>query len=313
MDDDCSTKTSNSLEPDVFKQYFKYYKNRNEHLDLSQVLDFCNQESLQKHEARQMVLQKKDLDQKADNLGLDSPNNWKIYTLKKLAGLLFIVNPFHARGQQYWIRRCMFDYPNGPNRTNNDAFHGIDLDLSSPERLREYMRSFRMLRWVTLGYHHNWDTKKYSEENNTPFPDELKQLTAFIARVLNFEEFNAEAAIVNFYYPNSTLSGHVDCSEFDLTLPLFSISFGQPAIFLLGGRTRADEPVAMYLRSGDVVVMADSVRLSYHAVPRILCEDATPWLSEYETDKVEWEKIMRIYLKTSRINVNVRQVFPCNK
>lgn len=97
---------------------------------------------------------------------------------------------------------------------------------------------------------------------------------------------------------DSTLSGHTDHSEFDLTAPLFSLrwvkgkiralfywkrehakvklclnplsSFGQSAIFLLGGKTRDQAPLAMYLRSGDIMIMAGDSRLAYHAVPRIL-------------------------------------------
>ena len=50
----------------------------------------------------------------------------------------------------------------------------------------------------------------------------------------------------------------------------FFFSLGQSAIFLLGGKTRDDAPIAMYIRSGDVMVMAGNSRLAYHAVPRIL-------------------------------------------
>ena len=48
---------------------------------------------------------------------------------------------------------------------------------------------------------------------------------------------------------------------------------GQTAIFLVGGVTREEEPVAMYLRSGDIVVMMGPSRLAYHAIPRILSRD----------------------------------------
>lgn len=47
-------------------------------------------------------------------------------------------------------------------------------------------------------------------------------------------------------------------------------SFGQKAIFLLGGTTKAIVPVAMYLNSGDISVMMGPSRLAYHAIPRIL-------------------------------------------
>lgn len=49
-----------------------------------------------------------------------------------------------------------------------------------------------------------------------------------------------------------------------------SCSLGQTAIFLLGGVTKATEPVAVYLRSGDITVLSGDSRLAYHAVPRIL-------------------------------------------
>ena len=50
-------------------------------------------------------------------------------------------------------------------------------------------------------------------------------------------------------------------------------SFGQTAIFILGGLTREEKPVAMYLRSGDIVVMMGPSRLRYHSVPRIMPDD----------------------------------------
>merc|ERR1719328_119890 len=33
------------------------------------------------------------------------------------------------------------------------------------------------LRWVTLGHHHNWDTKRYTDDCVSPFPDNLKELS----------------------------------------------------------------------------------------------------------------------------------------
>ena len=61
------------------------------------------------------------------------------------------------------------------------------------------------LRWATLGYHHDWDTKVYSEENASPFPVELAALTGGIAAGAGFPSFLAEAAIVNFYPMDASL------------------------------------------------------------------------------------------------------------
>jgi hypothetical protein len=49
-------------------------------------------------------------------------------------------------------------------------------------------------------------------------------------------------------------------------------SFGCSAVFLLGGTTKAVQPVAVFVDSGDIVVMSGQSRLAYHAVPRILTE-----------------------------------------
>ena len=115
-------------------------------------------------------------------------------------------------------------------------------------------------------------------------------------------------------------------------------SFGQSAIFLLGGRTKAIKPIEMFIRSGDIVVMSGDSRLAYHAVPRILQlpgEDSLAALSpgllqaaasshagEQESCSLwahhdqstqqalaEWP-VFHSYLQTSRININVRQVLP---
>ncbi|CAI8052202.1 Nucleic acid dioxygenase ALKBH1, partial [Geodia barretti] len=87
--------------------------------------------------------------------------------------------------------------------------------------------------------------------------------------------FLAEAGIVNYYHLDSTLSGHTDHSERDLSHPLLSISFGQSAVFLVGGETKSVLPQAITLRSGDVVVMSGASRLAYHGVPKIISPPPT--------------------------------------
>ena len=47
-------------------------------------------------------------------------------------------------------------------------------------------------------------------------------------------------------------------------------SFGQSAVFLVGGETKSVQPQAIVLHSGDVVVMSGASRLAYHGVPKIL-------------------------------------------
>lgn len=46
--------------------------------------------------------------------------------------------------------------------------------------------------------------------------------------------------------------------------PFSEISLGCKAIFLLGGKSREDVPIATFLRSGDVVLMAGEARECFH-------------------------------------------------
>jgi len=107
--------------------------------------------------------------------------------------------------------------------------------------------------------------------------------------------------------------GHVDRSEICATSPLVSLSLGNAAVFLIGGLTREAEPVPIVLRSGDVIVMAGPrCRRAFHGIPRVL-EGSLPAHLRPEADREntreDWSAFGE-YMMTSRININVRQVFP---
>lgn len=63
----------------------------------------------------------------------------------------------------------------------------------------------------------------YSLDNYTPFPDDVAFLSQYIAEAIGYEDYRTEAAIVNYYHPGATMSGHRDCSEEDQDAPLISI------------------------------------------------------------------------------------------
>lgn len=74
--------------------------------------------------------------------------------------MMLIKNPFTSLGQRYWIRKCLEQYSRKPNKTNidaeniiedwwNECFANGQCDIKLQKKLR----------WTTLGYHHNWDTK----------------------------------------------------------------------------------------------------------------------------------------------------------
>lgn len=255
---------------------------------------------------------------------LKPAETWKICEIRDHPGLVLIRNPFSSHAQRYWTVRCLRDFQKPPNRTNlSNIGRGVDdwwqqLHLTQP--VEEHLRFRNSLRWVTLGYHHNWDTKLYSDEDFTTFPADLGELISEgIAPVLGYKDFVCQAAIVNYYPQGSTLSGHTDHSELNLDAPLFSISFGQSAIFLIGGRDKPDPASAILIRSGDVLVMTKESRLCYHAVPRIFHNSEETWNDFTEGHTIELDSLWNTcqdkdfsnyntYLKDCRINLNVRQV-----
>lgn len=44
------------------------------------------------------------------------------------------------------------------------------------------------LRWVTLGYHYDWNTKEYYQDRWSPFPEDLAEMAAFILNVCGFSK-----------------------------------------------------------------------------------------------------------------------------
>ncbi|KAL4704690.1 hypothetical protein ACJJTC_002165 [Scirpophaga incertulas] len=323
-------------EEDNFMKAFKYYKMIKQQPSIKNVLYVENNISNQIRELPLPSYEKND--NRHSILGLKPLGKWRTYNFKNHPGLVLIRNPFTNLGQRYWIRKCLEEYPRSPNKKNIDIEMRLDDWWRACHASKEIQsKQMKKLRWTTLGYHHNWDTKLYNDDHRTPFPEDLAELSDVVANYLGFTSFRAEAAIVNYYYMKSTLSAHTDHSEVNLEAPLLSFSFGQSAIFLIGGPTKTTAPSAVLLQSGDVMVMSKEARLCYHAVPKIIpCNNAT-WNEELSTvteclpnmkyvcdsqklqarlnlniDNKEWSDFNN-YIKESRINVNVRQVLNENQ
>ncbi|KIK59740.1 hypothetical protein GYMLUDRAFT_201191 [Collybiopsis luxurians FD-317 M1] len=187
------------------------------------------------------------------------------------------------------------------------------------------------LRWTNIGWFYHWGLKQYDfSKGKIPVHDTIREVCKGAVRSIDWrdifasdtsdwgssgpdwmdwhESYEPDAGIVNFYQTKDTLMAHVDRSEVCSTSPLCSISLGNAAIFLIGGPTRETEPVPLLLRSGDVVMMSGpACRRSYHGVPRIL-ENTLPFHMKDVVDP-EWAPF-KSYMDSTRININVRQVFP---
>ncbi|KAG2061703.1 hypothetical protein BDR06DRAFT_979116 [Suillus hirtellus] len=182
------------------------------------------------------------------------------------------------------------------------------------------------LRWANIGWSYHWGSKQYDFTKGKGHVDnEIGAICKRAVSSVNWKEVFGQSDEEGWrdehweswhetYGMNSrdTLMAHVDRSEVCATSPLVSISLGNAAIFLIGGLTRDVEPTAILLRSGDVVIMSGpACRRAYHGVPRIL-EDTLP---EHFSLKLDGEGLSswtpyESYMRTTRININVRQVFP---
>ncbi|KAK6481360.1 nucleic acid dioxygenase ALKBH1-like [Huso huso] len=319
---------------DAFRKLFKFYRRKNPPPDFSDVIDFSNPGN---HSGKVFNC---DLnaallsDGDACRAGLHPVCKWNAFGLDGYPGFIFISNPFLPGSQRHWVKQCLKVYPQKPNICNLDM-HMSPTDTDNLwEKSRDQIRQkcaakrepkslLEKLRWVTNGYHYNWDTKTYSADHYTPFPSDLNALSEGVAAACGFQNFKAEAGILNYYHFDSSLGIHVDESELDHSWPLLSFSFGQSAVFLLGGLRREDPATPMFMHSGDIMVMSGSSRLLYHAVPRIVSSpdkqavpqclvqelaDDTPEDTVVQNVSEEDWAVCAKYIQTSRINMTVRQV-----
>lgn len=207
-------------------------------------------------------------------------------------------------------------------------------------------RSFKKLSWATLGYHYDWTERSYNKEKKSEMPSLLGNLSKIFARtsmVLEKEKrtannnssssshhFSPEASIVNFYNTKSLMGGHRDDLEEAIDKPVVSLSTGLSAIFLLGGKTKGDEPVVpILIRKGDVLCLGGDTRLNYHSMARVLprvvpIPNRDVALCAAKSQQVSLERLtsspstiehndrlaLEEYLSQHRININIRQVYP---
>lgn len=234
---------------------------------------------------------------------------WKVYTLTTHKGFYFIVNPFKPEEQLHWISQCIDIYPQEPNITNLNHHYGSIKDIWKNAQKGEdikYKDYLEKLSWATLGYQYAWTERKYEKEKFVPFPKDIGSLVTDIATTCGYGPYKPEAAIINFYSVTQCMGGHLDNAE-KSDKPIVSISFGNSAIFLLGGEDRHSEPIPMLIRSGDVMIMGGRARFCFHGVPRILEETTPEYLLPKNVSK-EYQPFCE-YLESRRLNINTRQVY----
>jgi alkylated DNA repair protein alkB family protein 1 len=309
----------------AFRTAERRFKVKNEPLSLGDVLDSNSlDEDVRARRIRQVCY---------DGIRSDKPV-W-LYEIVGGGGCCVIPAALDISQQKCWITRSIAQYMSPPNLTNLDAHfevpseglwsflrdqrplnikrkaHVDDSDYTKALPAEQMLHAaeietlVRRIRWVTLGYQYDWTTKTYSFTSNPiPFPEDLAKWSSDLSLAAGFGEFHAEAGIVNFYQPGDTLTGHVDRSELNMTVPLISLSLGASCIFLLGGAERNDPVLPILLRSGDILVLSGPSRAFYHGVPRIL---SSHHMETKDEDTDETRLALKL-LNDGRININIRQV-----
>jgi alkylated DNA repair protein (DNA oxidative demethylase) len=97
-------------------------------------------------------------------------------------------------------------------------------------------------------------------------PAAFLDIAAHAAAEAGFAHYDPDACLINRYIAGAKLSLHQDRDEKDAFAPIVSVSLGLPAVFLWGGKRRADPVRRLQLESGDIVVWGGPARFIYHGV-----------------------------------------------
>ncbi len=118
------------------------------------------------------------------------------------------------------------------------------------------------------------DRRGYRYERQDPqtgapwpaIPTLFLDLAKRAAAQAGFATYEPDACLINRYLPGAKMTLHIDHDEKDFGAPIVSVSLGLPAVFLWGGKARADKARRVPLASGDVVVWGGAARRNYHGV-----------------------------------------------
>ncbi|MBK8175312.1 MAG: DNA oxidative demethylase AlkB [Rhodospirillales bacterium] len=97
-------------------------------------------------------------------------------------------------------------------------------------------------------------------------PQAFTDLARRAAAAAGFDDFAADACLINRYEPGAKLSLHQDRNERDRSAPIVSVSLGLGVVFLFGGPRRSQRPQRIPLAHGDVVVWGGPARMAFHGV-----------------------------------------------
>lgn len=316
------------------KQY-RSYPNRKQN-DLIGLLDFSamSEDELKGHE-----ITVEEIPDIRFNGNGDGVKTLKCYKFDWPQGLMIIKDYVKPIRQLEICREAMNEWVNKPHRTNlfiyEDSYQAEDKPKNEKDILKKIVNDDNRfffhcaIRWANIGKQYDWPNRCYFNPDAIMIPT-IYNLGVDGVNQFELQDYNPEACICNFYDKKDHMGGHLDDGEPDQLHPIISYSFGLSCVFLIGGKTKQQKPHAIRLEGGDIIIMSTESRLSYHGVPRVIENTFDRKRFENELDNVypNWReeptefdvkndfglsknnfKHVLNYLETSRINVNIRQVF----
>jgi alkylated DNA repair protein (DNA oxidative demethylase) len=121
--------------------------------------------------------------------------------------------------------------------------------------------------WVSTAVGYRYDP--HDPDTGAPWPampPAFRDLAVRAAAEAGFDAYDPDACLINRYTAGAKLGLHQDRDENDAWAPIVSVSLGLPAVFLWGGKRRADPLRRLRLEHGDVAVWGGPARFVYHGV-----------------------------------------------
>ncbi|WP_299700711.1 alpha-ketoglutarate-dependent dioxygenase AlkB [uncultured Tateyamaria sp.] len=142
--------------------------------------------------------------------------------------------------------------------------------MFSPETPYGKPMSVRMTSAGAVGWYADHSGYRYAPKHPNgvdwpPIPDAVLELWHDMTGL----ERAPDCCLINYYGEGARMGMHQDKDEANFKWPVLSVSLGDAGLFRIGNTTRGGKTESLWLESGDVVLMGDEARLTYHGVDRI--------------------------------------------
>lgn len=127
------------------------------------------------------------------------------------------------------------------------------------------------LGWISDRKGYRYEPRHPSGVDWPPIPKSVLDIWAAVSGVTA----QPDCCLINFYGSEARMGMHQDRDEANFDMPVVSVSLGDDALFRVGGQTRGGKTQSIWLKSGDVAVLAGAARLAFHGIDRLRPHSST--------------------------------------